>query len=66
MIVELTKHADERRIARGVSIEEIMSAITRGSKRRQNGKWVATHGYLTVVYIKKKLGVRIITVMVGE
>jgi len=48
----LTKHARERMVARGISLEEIKKAILRGSKRIQDGKIVAAYRYFEVVYKK--------------
>ncbi|MBA7595103.1 hypothetical protein ES703_02062 [subsurface metagenome] len=50
--VILTKHARERMVSRGISLEEIKEAILKGSKRIQNGKIVAVYRYFEVVYKK--------------
>jgi hypothetical protein len=50
--VILTKHARERMVSRGISLEEIKKAILKGSKRIQNGKVVAAYRYFEVVYKK--------------
>jgi hypothetical protein len=47
-----TKHARERMVSRGISLEEVKSAILKGSKRIQNGKIVAAYRYFEVVYKK--------------
>jgi len=52
MRIILTKHARERMVARGISLEEIKKAILRGSKRIQDGKIVAAYRYFEVVYKK--------------
>jgi hypothetical protein len=52
MRVIFTKHARERMVARGVSLEEVKKAILKGSKRIQNGKVVAAYRYFEVVYKK--------------
>jgi len=52
MRVILTKHARERMVLRGISMEEIKEAILKGSKRIQNGKIVAVYRYFEVVYKK--------------
>ena len=52
MKIILTKHARERMIARGISLEEVKNAILRGSKRVQDGKIVAAYRYFEVVYKK--------------
>ena len=50
MKIILTKHARERMVLRGISLEEIKEAILKGSKRIQNGKIVAAYRYFEVVY----------------
>jgi hypothetical protein len=52
MRIVLTKHARERMILRGISLEEVKNAISRGSKRIQDGKIIATYRYFEVVYKK--------------
>jgi hypothetical protein len=52
MKIILAKHARERMISRGISLEEIKKAILKGSKRIQNGKIVAAYRYFEVVYKK--------------
>jgi hypothetical protein len=52
MKIILTKHARERMVSRGISLEEIKNAILKGSKRIQNGKIVAVYRYFEVVYKK--------------
>jgi hypothetical protein len=39
-------------VSRGISLEEVKSAILKGSKRIQNGKIVAAYRYFEVVYKK--------------
>lgn len=50
MKIILTKHARERMISRGISLEEVKNAILKGSKRIQDGKIVAAYRYFEVVY----------------
>lgn len=50
--VILTRHARERMVSRGISLEEVKKAILKGSKRIQNGKAVAAYRYFEVVYKK--------------
>jgi len=52
MRILFTKHARERMVARGISLEEVKKAILKGSKRIQNGKIVAAYRYFEVVYKK--------------
>ena len=52
MRIILTKHARERMILRGISLEEVKNAILKGNKRVQDGKIVAAYRYFEVVYKK--------------
>jgi hypothetical protein len=52
MRIILTKHARERMVLRGISLEEVKNAILKGSKRIQDGKIVAAYRYFEVVYKK--------------
>ncbi len=60
--VILTKHARERMVSRGISLEEVKKAILKGSKRIQNGKVVATYRYFEVVYKKVDATFVVVTV----
>ena len=59
MSIILTKHARERMVLRGISLEEVKDAIMKGGKRIQDGKIVATYRYFEVVY-KKVSGVFVV------
>ena len=50
--VILTKHARERMVSWGISLEEVKKAIMKGSKRIQDGKIIAAYRYFKVVYKK--------------
>jgi len=52
MRIILTKHARERMVSRGISLEEVKNAILKGSKRIQDGKIVSAYRYFEVVYKK--------------
>ena len=55
MIIKLSKHAEEKMIERGISMDEIEIAIKSGSKFTQKpDKIVSEYSYFSVVY--KKLG----------
>ena len=55
MIIKLSKHAEEKMIERGISMDEIEIAIKSGSKFTQKpDKIVSEYGYFSVVY--KKIG----------
>ena len=49
-------------IGRGISDKEIRTAITKGTKRIQDGKIVSSYSYFTVVYKKIKDEIYVITV----
>jgi hypothetical protein len=55
LIIKLTKHAEEKMIERGITMNEVERAIQSGSKFVQEpDKIVAEYGYFSVVY--KKVG----------
>lgn len=55
VIIKLSKHAEEKMIERGISLKEVETAISAGSKfTQQPNKIVSEYGYFSVVY--KKLG----------
>ena len=59
-----SKQTREMMVERGISHKEVRNAIEKGSKRRQDGKIVASYSYITVVYKKRKEVCYVITVMV--
>ncbi len=53
MIIKLSKHAEEKVIERGITMNEIENAIKSGSKFiQQPDKIVAEYSYFSVVYKK--------------
>ena len=63
MIIKLSKHAEEKMIDRGFTMNEVEKAITSGSKFIQKpDKIVAEYGYFSVVYKKSGDVYYIITV----
>ncbi len=63
MIIKLSKHAEEKMIERGISMNEVEIAIKSGSKfTQQPDKIVSEYGYFSVVYKKKGELYYIITV----
>lgn len=62
MKIILTKHARERMVSRGISLEEVKNAIVKGSKRIQDGKIVSTYRYFEVVYKKVEETFVVVTV----
>jgi len=54
MKIKLTKHADDKRRLEGSSIEQIKTAIKRGSIIKQTDGYLAHYCYIKVAY--KKIG----------
>ena len=55
LIIKLSKHAEEKMIERGISMNEIENAIRKGSKFMQKpDKIVTEYTYFSVIY--KKVG----------
>lgn len=61
----LTLHAKEQMVERGISRQQVIDAIKRGSKTAQTGGFLASYGYVKVAY--KVMGDDYIvkTVMIG-
>jgi len=57
-----SRHAWQRMILHGISAREVDNAIRKGSKRRGNGRIVATYLYFEVVYVVRGTDVWVITV----
>ena len=53
-------------IERGVTKEQVMRAITQGSKVRQTDGYLASYGYILVAYKKKVKVYKIKTVMIKD
>lgn len=49
-------------VERGISVEEVRTAVSKGAKRIQEGKIVSSYSYLEVVYKKAGDAVYVITV----
>lgn len=63
MIIRFSKHAEERMMERGISIDEVEAAIKSGSKYLQKpNKIIAAYGYFSVVYKKSGEVYYIITI----
>lgn len=62
MRILFSAHARLRMVERGVSVEEVKLAITKGTKRRQDDKIVAAYQYFEVVYRKADDDIFVITV----
>ncbi len=54
IILKITKHADDKRRLEGISIEQVKTAIKRGSIIKQTDGYLARYSYIKVVY--KKIG----------
>ena len=55
MIIKLSKHAEEKMIDRGITMNEVEKAIKRGTKFIQKpNKIVSEYSYFSVIY--KKIG----------
>ena len=64
--LKLTKHADDKRRLEGITIDQIKTAIKRGSISKQTDGFLAHYSYIKVAY--KKIGknvYKIKTVFVG-
>jgi len=56
------RHARVRMVERGISASEVREAITKGTKRRQEARIVASYRYFEVVYRREADLVFVITV----
>ena len=61
--IKYSKHARKRMVERGISEKEVIKAIQKGKKRRQNGKLIAIYSYCEVVFKKVDDEYYIITVI---
>jgi len=57
-----SQHAVERMILRGITRNEVESAIRSGSKSRQGDRIVVAYRYFEVVYVVRGKDIRVITV----
>lgn len=63
MKIAFAAHALDRMRERGISVDEVVAAVARGTKRTQGEKVIATYRYFEVVYRRRGEGVLVITVM---
>lgn len=56
-----TKHAKGQMIERGISKREILEAITKGAKRRQERKIISKYRKIEVVFIQRPCHYFVIT-----
>lgn len=62
----MTEHADKEAILDGISKNEIAEALSRGTKIKQNGKYITIYKYFTIVYKITIYGkYKIITIFTG-
>jgi hypothetical protein len=57
-----SRHARQRMVLRGISRDEVETAIQVGSKTRQGSRVVAAHRYFEVVYVVRGTRILVITV----
>ena len=50
LYIKITRHAQEKMIASGISIEDLKKAITQGSKTKQTDGFLACYIYYCVAY----------------
>ena len=50
MQLKITKHAKEKMIALGISVEDVKTAIIRGSKTKQTDGLLGCYAYYCVAY----------------
>ncbi|MBS3060912.1 MAG: DUF4258 domain-containing protein [DPANN group archaeon] len=60
--IQPTRHAKDKMIERGISKQEVLDAITKGAKRRQEYKIVSRYRWVEVVFIQKPCHYYLITV----
>lgn len=56
-----TKHAKDQMIERGISKQEVLEAITKGAKKRQEHKIITRYRKIGVVFIQKPCHYFVIT-----
>jgi uncharacterized protein DUF4258 len=57
-----SRNARQRMVLRGISSDEVETAIQLGSKSRQGSKVVSAHRYFEVVYVVRGRKIFVITV----
>lgn len=50
--VFITKHAQEKMVIEGISVEQVVEALEKGSKFQQTEGFLAVYGYFSVAYTK--------------
>jgi len=63
--LDFSRHARLEAYEDGISESEILEAISRGKRTRQNGHYIITYKYFTVVFKISGTCYRIITVHTG-
>ncbi len=65
MELEITNHAYEQMIERGIDKEQVMRTIKRGSRYKQTNGYLSVYGYIAVAYMAAGKGkYKIKTVMI--
>ena len=52
--IEITRHAAERMVEKGINENEVLRVLQRGAKIRQKDGFLASHGNINIAYIKTK------------
>jgi hypothetical protein len=60
--VVYSRHARRRMVLRGISTDEVETALRRGAKYRQGPRLVAAHRYFEVVFVVRGSRLIVITV----
>jgi hypothetical protein len=60
--VVYSRHARQRMVLRGISVDEVELAIRTGAKFRQGTRVVAVHRYFEVVFVVRGSRIVVITV----
>ena len=66
MILQISRHAQERMAVEGIDQDQIKRAIKMGSKSRQTDGYLASYTYIRVAYKKRGDVYRIKTVFVDK
>ena len=66
MILEISRHAQEKMDIEGIDEEQIKTAILRGSISRQTDGYLATYTYFSIAYKKRGEVYRIKTVYLSK
>lgn len=52
--IEVTRHAAERMVEKGINENEVLSVLQRGAKIRQKDGFLASYGNISIAYIKTR------------